>query len=176
MKEKIYVNESHYKYKIKRMMKFDIKKIFINNNEGNNNRYFTMTKVSIERSFAYSKMFSNFELHFFLNQTSNSLLNMVPYSFPNILFDGLDCDISKHSFFDKLECLNGLTVADLFLKDPVMISKALKQDFSKIKQRQMNYEVYSDFSDEIRKNASESGFLNDNFTYLSSDFTQINQL
>lgn len=152
-KEKVYVNQSHFKYRIKHMMKFDIQKAFVLNKEGKQDRYYLMVKVTMQRSFAYNPMFANFELHHFMNQTSNSLLNMVPYTFRSLLFEGVDHDVSKLNHFKKLEILNGQTLSDLFLKDPVYISKVLKHDNSQDKSRTFLEKYYSDQRIEYRKKA-----------------------
>lgn len=67
-------------------------------------------------------------------------------------------------------------MADLFLKDPVHISKALKLDNSLDKSKTFLEKYYSDQRIEYRKKAIEVGFFYDGVSYLQSDFTQVNQL
>jgi len=79
---------------MKKMMKFDIKKVFVQNKPGNQDRYYILVKVNLERLLVYNPMFDNFELNYLLNQTTKSLLTMVPFTIRNLIFDGLHLDIT----------------------------------------------------------------------------------
>lgn len=53
-----------------------------------------------------------------------------------------------------------MTISDLFLKDPMMISKALKVDKSNVFQSKSYLrEIYDDFDEEIKNKASDYGFI-----------------
>lgn len=107
LKKRPLANDSHYKYKIEKMMKFDLKKVHVESANGGNNRYYLLVKVQLFRSFAFSPMFDNFELQYFLNETAKSLLYIVPFTFKSMLLDGMEVDIEKENFFAKLEVLGG---------------------------------------------------------------------
>jgi len=57
-------------------------------------------------------------------------LNIVPFTFKGLLTESREIDVKKDNFFAKLEVLNGQTLSDLYLKDPMTILQALKQDTS----------------------------------------------
>lgn len=58
--------DSRFKFKIPKMMKFDIKKVHVKH-ESDKNRYFSLVSVELVRNFAQGPSFNNFELFYLLN-------------------------------------------------------------------------------------------------------------
>lgn len=62
-------HEVQFKYKIPKMMKFDVKEAIV----GETNRKFLISKAQYFKQFSYGPQFNNFELVFFLQETIKDL-------------------------------------------------------------------------------------------------------
>lgn len=53
---------------------------------------------------------------------------MIPFNFKKMITEGFKQNIEKTNIFQKIEILKGLTISDLYLKDPLIIQNAFKRD------------------------------------------------
>lgn len=109
------------------MMYFDVFRSFLS--EGNDDKYMVVAQAELKHEFLYSKSSGNFtdiDRAQLLNETLIKLLNLVELDFKSLLFlSKLTTD--KFNCFKPLESLKGLTIADLFIKEPKNLEKLANQ-------------------------------------------------
>lgn len=101
-----------------KMMYFDVFRSFFR--EGNDDKYMVIAQAELNPEFLNSKSSSNFtedDKAQLLNETIVNLLNLVELDFKSLLFlEKLTTD--KINCFKPQESLKGLTIADLYIRDP----------------------------------------------------------
>ena len=72
--------------------------------------------------------FTSFEFSYMLKRMIFNLYHMVPFSFKDLILYTQNCDINHRDFFKGHEILGGMSLCDIFLKNPTIIAKAVVQD------------------------------------------------